>query len=453
MRWIIGLALGFYFRRIERFHAGRVPESGPVLFASNHPNSLTDSFIIGTSVARKVNFVGTVQLFRFPPLKWFLGRCGVIAINRLKDNPRAMRTVSDTFEACYRALEKGEAVGIFPEGVTYDDSQLKEIKSGAARMALELEERHQGRLGLRIVPTGLTYSAKELYRSEVLVNFGEPIRASDYLEDYAAHRKGCILKLTADLEKRIQSLILHTPELEQARVVAAVKRMYFDRRTGESAPTRADELVRDQRVAEVVAEVFRQEPMAAAAFARRLALYERWRDRLRLGERGLASAVEKRRFVGRTIGWACLALIAAPVALYGWVHRLAPYAVVRWAVAKFVEPGKKKAQASTVALIAGAVSFTFAYGVYVSIFHAFFGLRATLWYALSLPVTGLIAHYYVRRLKSLLAETRDMVILLRAPATRRRLLAMRAGLIAEIESVHGRIGSGKSQTLGHSEIH
>jgi len=27
MRWIIGLALGFYFRRIERFHAERVPMS------------------------------------------------------------------------------------------------------------------------------------------------------------------------------------------------------------------------------------------------------------------------------------------------------------------------------------------------------------------------------------------------------------------------------------------
>src|SRR5439155_24871162 len=147
-RSLIRLALGFYFRRIERFHADRVPEHGPVLFTSNHPNSLTDSFVIGASVPRKVNFVATVQLFRFGPLKWLLRRCGVIPINRVKDDPRGMRTVADTFEACYRALESGEAVGIFPEGITYEDSQLKEVKSGAARMALELEHRHAGRLGL-----------------------------------------------------------------------------------------------------------------------------------------------------------------------------------------------------------------------------------------------------------------------------------------------------------------
>src|ERR1051325_2484887 len=104
MRWLIVLALGFYFRRIERFHFERVPADGPVLFASNHPNSLTDSFVIGASVPRKVNFVATVQLFRFAPLKWLLTHCGVVPINRAKDNAKGMRSVLDTFEACFRVL-------------------------------------------------------------------------------------------------------------------------------------------------------------------------------------------------------------------------------------------------------------------------------------------------------------------------------------------------------------
>jgi len=83
--------------------------------------------VIGASVPRKVNFVATVQLFRVTPVKWLLSRCGVIPINRVKDDAKAMRTVADTFEACYRVLEAGEAVGIFPEGITYEDSQLKEV--------------------------------------------------------------------------------------------------------------------------------------------------------------------------------------------------------------------------------------------------------------------------------------------------------------------------------------
>src|SRR5712691_2596856 len=229
MQWIIRLALGFYFRRIERFHLERVPSSGPVLFTSNHPNSLTDSFVIGASVPRKVNFVATIQLFRIAPLKWLLTHSGVIPINRVKDDPKAMLTITDTFEACFRVLERGETIGIFPEGITYDDSQLKEIKSGASRMALELEHRHNGKLGLQIVPVGLTFSAKEIYRSDALVNFGEPIRATEFLDGYAEQRKECISRLTAEIERRIQSLIVHLPQLEHGRVIAGVKRLYFER--------------------------------------------------------------------------------------------------------------------------------------------------------------------------------------------------------------------------------
>src|SRR5512136_254518 len=116
-RGAMRLALGFYFAHIERFHPERVPAAGPVLFTSNHPNSVTDAFVIGTSVPRKVNFVGTVRLFRARLLRGPLRRCGVIPINRVKDDPRAMRTVMETFEACFRVLEGGEAIGIFPEGI------------------------------------------------------------------------------------------------------------------------------------------------------------------------------------------------------------------------------------------------------------------------------------------------------------------------------------------------
>src|SRR5678816_3980614 len=80
IRSIIRVALGFYFRSIERFHPDRVPLTGPVLFTSNHPNSLTDSFVISASLERPIHFVATVQLFRLPPLRWLLSQCGVIPI-------------------------------------------------------------------------------------------------------------------------------------------------------------------------------------------------------------------------------------------------------------------------------------------------------------------------------------------------------------------------------------
>jgi glycerol-3-phosphate O-acyltransferase/dihydroxyacetone phosphate acyltransferase len=443
VRRLIGLALGFYFARIERFHEDRVPRSGPVLFTSNHPNSLGDSFVIGASVPRKVYFVATVQLFRIAPLRWFLTRCGVIPINRVKDDPREMRSVAQTFEACFRVLERGEAVGIFPEGITYEDSQLKEVKTGAARMALEFEERHKGdAVGLRILPAGLSYSAKERYRGSVLVHFGEPIRVADFASEYSTQRKECIRRLTAELDHRLRGLIVDIPALEQTRVVEGVRRLYLDRLLvgntviHEPVAPKAEDLLLTQAITEAVSHVFRNQPARAAVFARKLANYEGWLARLRISDAALARP-ERSAWPSIVLGG--IALLGLPLALYGWIHRLLPYVIIRYVQARFVEPGKKKAQAATAAIVAGIVGFGFFYPCYVLLFHLCFGWPATLWYAVTLPLVSLFAHYYITQWAALEQSLRDLIVLGRAPVLARRLGRRRADLIAEIEAVRSEL--------------
>jgi glycerol-3-phosphate O-acyltransferase / dihydroxyacetone phosphate acyltransferase len=445
-RGLLRLALGFYFSRLERFHAEIVPQTGPLLFTSNHPNSLTDAFVIGASVPRKVNFVATVQIFRLRPARWLLTHCGVIAINRVKDDPRAMRSVLDTFEACFRVLERGEAIGIFPEGITHDDPQLKTIKTGAARMALELEHRHGGKLGLQIVPVGLTFSAKEIYRSEALVNFGQPIRVADFLAGYAGNRHHCIQALSAEIERRIQALILHLPHLERARIVDAVKRLYLDRLwvgntvIHEPVTARAGELLLTQAIAGAVERAFADNPARASEFVRRLDHYERALKRLHLSDEVLAHFPERRWMVRRSLVWAAVAAIGAPVALYGWLHRLVPYSLVSKAVKRFSQHPAGVTDVSTITIIYGLLAFTGFYALCVLIFYGLFGWPATLWYALSLPPASLLAHYYLREMRRFAASIRAATVLLRAPAAARRLLAERSALIALIEAERQEIG-------------
>ncbi|MCL4180475.1 MAG: lysophospholipid acyltransferase family protein [Verrucomicrobia bacterium] len=442
--WVAGLArrlvrlgLGIYFRRIERFNAERVPLTGPVLFASNHPGSITDAFLIGTALKRRVGFVGTVQLFRWQPLARLLKACGIIPVNRVKDDPRAMRTVLETFEACYRVLEAGGAVGIFPEGVTYNDSLMRPMKSGTARMALELEQRHGGQLGLWIVPVGISYSGKERYRSEVLLRFGEPIRVRGWLGDPGTSRKTAIQGLSDEIARRIRSLILQLPELAQARLVKAVAGLYLERlRSAERRSwTQAEELASTQRIAEWVEYFRRNEPDRVAAFAARLERYQQHLKRLSL-EDPMVGAMSRSGLAGLVLSpvRGAMAILGLPIAVYGWVHRLLPAWVVGWVVRRYTIKGARKAQTPHVTLLAGAVVFGGAYLMYAGMAHWIWGWPVSLVYALSLPLAGLFAHAYLRWMGSVPLWIRGQMLRFRAPWLVWRLQREREHLIREIEA-------------------
>jgi glycerol-3-phosphate O-acyltransferase / dihydroxyacetone phosphate acyltransferase len=446
--------LGVYFSRIERFHSERVPATGPVIFVSNHPNSLTDAFVIAASVQRKVHFVGTAQLFRFPLMRWLLSRCGVIPVNRVMDDPRAMRTVRDTFEACYKVLEAGGAIAIFPEGITHDDPQLKAVKSGAARMAVELEERHGLALGLRIVPVGLTFSAKELYRSEALVNFGVPISVGQLIENTAGGRPAQIRALNLEIERRLQELILHLPQLERTRVVNAVKRLYLDRLQfgnrviHEPVTPAAEELLLTRAIAQGVDYIYAHAPWQVEQFARKLDAYERWVARLRLDDASVAGFSERSRLMRSGLAWGAVGLMAAPVAAYGWLHNWLPRLAVRGVIRQQTRKANNNTRVSTAAIVSGLFCFGACYAVYIAFFNWWTGWPWTIWYALSLPASGLVAYHYASGWGRFMAGTHAAAVLLRSPLAARLLLARRSQLIAEIESARWQVPT-EALTIQH----
>ena len=114
-----------------------VPTSGPVLLCINHPNNLIDSLLVGGVLPRKVHYLATAALFRNPLVARFLTACGAIPVYRKQDDPDKMDRNADAFAACFRALERGHLVGIYPEGTTHSESRVQRIKTGAARIALD----------------------------------------------------------------------------------------------------------------------------------------------------------------------------------------------------------------------------------------------------------------------------------------------------------------------------
>src|SRR5687767_7616546 len=134
--------LWFFFKRMGVRHPERVPRHGAVLLCINHPNNFIDSLVVGAAVRRKVHYLATAALFRNPLLARFLLQMGAIPVYRRQDDPDKMDKNAGMFEACFRALGRGQLVAIYPEGTTHAEAKVQRIKTGAARIALGFEDRH-----------------------------------------------------------------------------------------------------------------------------------------------------------------------------------------------------------------------------------------------------------------------------------------------------------------------
>jgi hypothetical protein len=248
-------------------------------------------------------------------------------------------------------------------------------------------------------------------------------------------------------------LIVDTPALDQTRVVDGVKRLYLERLLlgnsviHEPVSPAAGELLLTQAISQSVKHIYESQPSRAAEFARKLAHYEGWLKRLRVSDEALAHFPERHRLVGQSILFGVIAVLGAPVAIYGWIHRFLPYMMVRFAQNRFIEPSKKKAQASTAALAAGIISFGFFYSLYVCVVHLCFGWPISFWYALTLPLASILSHYYLSHLSRLRHALGNLLIFARAPVASRRLLKARAQLIAEVESVRAELHQRRTAAL------
>lgn len=147
-------------------HGGeRVPSSGPVILAANHTGYLDGAVVFGLA-PRPAHFLVLASTFE-RGIGTLLHLTGQIPLEQGSGDRRALTSA-------LRVLERGGAVGIFPEGGR-GRGDLERAEKGVAWLAL------QGRapvvpvacLGTRA--TGALASSWPRLRSRLVVDFGEPI--------------------------------------------------------------------------------------------------------------------------------------------------------------------------------------------------------------------------------------------------------------------------------------
>jgi len=427
--------LWFFFKAVDMRRPERVPREGPVLLCINHPNNFIDSLVVGAAVRRKVHYLATAGLFRNPLVARFLLAAGAIPVWRKQDERTHASTDknAETFAACAAAFEHGALIAIYPEGTTHAEARVQRLKTGAARIALAWEAAHPRTLAM--VPVGLTFEARKSFRARVLVSFGARLPLHAYADAYREDPVKAVDALTRHLQEAMEAEVVNVERIDDARLLEAIETLYRDvlaravmdaRGVG---PRGVDRVRLSRSIVEAIGWFKAREPARVEAIWLRIRTYRALLAQYRLRDETVRARLE-RLPARRRIAYSWDAVVGFPFFLYGTLVNLLPYLVPRWLAQQLA---RKETDYATVRLLASIVAFPVFWGLQTwLVLRAAGGLVAAL-FALSLPLSGLIAYRYLAGAGRLGSRLRFAVLTATQSAAARRLVAEREAIVAELE--------------------
>jgi 1-acyl-sn-glycerol-3-phosphate acyltransferase len=340
------------FYRVDRI--GEVPPSGAVLLLPNHPNSLLDPALVWASSGRDVRFLAKSTLFD-GPLRPLLAGAGAIPVYRRIDEGVDPSRNAETFAAVSAALADGDAICLFPEGLTHSSGRLETLRTGAARMALGAA---RAGTSVALIPVGLNLDRKTAFRSRATVVFGRPFACDDLLPETDAAFPASVRALTDRIAEHIRLLLVEADPRHEAAIVDRIDRLYAAARG--RTDDAAERLARRRLIAGGMERLKAAAPERYEEILLRVRRYDQRLRRFGLRDSDLdrqVSAGTALRFAVREL---LLGVVLVPVCVLGLIVFFVPYWLTGL-VARLTAP--EHAILATAQLIGGV----FVYGVWIAL--------------------------------------------------------------------------------------
>ncbi len=231
---ILRFMVRVFFRRVTVTGLDKIPTEGGGIVVSWHPNGLIDPGLILTQFPRRVVFGARHGILKWPILGSLMRQIGTVPIFRAKDLPnldKAARGQANqkSLGALASEIASGSFSALFPEGISHDAPHLMELKTGAARLYYQTCSLSDSGSRAMIIPVGLHYDDKDLFRSNALVEFFEPIELPDALQPQAdlddEQSREQARKLTREIERVLDTVCLATESWELHNLMHTARRL------------------------------------------------------------------------------------------------------------------------------------------------------------------------------------------------------------------------------------
>lgn len=408
LKIILGIAIRFYYSEIRVKNKDRLRHSGAKIIIANHPNTLMDAWILGQLFKEPIYFMTKGTFFNKKWKRVLLKKLGLIPINRPIDKRTSGVSNYASFELCYQLLEEGKTLVVFPEGNSMLERQLRELKSGAARIALEILNR--GKLKkITIIPMGIIYTRGEKFQSSVLSYVGEPIDPFPYLEEYQSNPIQASRHLTDVFRVELEKLLVGSKSREQDELVDEIIEVLATKELEASEDKLESRVELVRKTHQALNAIYAHEPWKIER-VQQLTQSIKWRlDKLDINANFIDKKYKVKRFLIHFFENFLFIIIGFPIFSFGFFHNFIPFQFTNLIMPYLV---KNIEYYAPIAILIGIVAYPITYVSFLFLGDYYLGVEG--WckfiYFTLMPITGLFAYYFVQKMQRTVFRLNYMII-------------------------------------------
>ncbi len=205
--FIVGTIMKVFFKKIYVSGVEKIPKDKPLFIVSNHPTGFWEPCMYACIFPFYLHFLTRGDLFKKNSIRWFLRGTHQIPIFRSKDGFSQLRENSLSRNEITDKLKDGARIVVFVEGSSAQVKHLRPLKKGVARMAYDAVTEYPS-MDLHIVPVGVSFNDSNGFRSNAMIQVGEPIRFQDELPIFEQHEAKGKRILMKKIKESLQPLMI-----------------------------------------------------------------------------------------------------------------------------------------------------------------------------------------------------------------------------------------------------